>query len=187
MMLEQMMKREEGAGHDSGDPTGTVGQAVAHLDEMQLRVKADPISVTISYVDEVKKELGVSEEEAWALWHMTGTVVWGKMLGLRRVHHHVSHIAQHLVKEESDVALAYVGQLLRALHQVAWDKGAWTDAYFMLWAAPTRDLGHIAQYRDQMWKLRRDQKGWDWNPKGSPKGDKDKDQDKGGKGKGDEG
>jgi hypothetical protein len=175
---------------------------------MQQRVKTDPISVAASYVDEVKKELGVSEEEAWALWHMTDVVAWGKMLGLKRVHYHLSHIAQHLVKEESDVALAYVCQMLRALHQVAFDNGAWTNAHLMLpeqdpvyrreWAAPTQDLGCIAQYQDQMWKLRRNQKGWDWNPKGGhkgedwnpkggAKGDKDKDKDKGGKGKGDGG
>ena len=52
--------------------------------------------------------------------------------GLWRVHYHLSIILMLSMKGKSREAMAYMVQLLRALHQVQIDNGSWATAMHLL-------------------------------------------------------
>ena len=61
---------------------------------------------------------------------------FGKMQVLQRVHFHISHALELGLRDRHAECLAYLCQLLRAMHQVVLDGGGWEDASGFL---PTED------------------------------------------------
>ena len=96
---------------------------------------------------------------------MNRQIAWGKLLGLRRLHFHLSHVLQSILQGKQNEATAYIVQLLRCLHQTCLDGGGWSNSHLLLpvadpifkreFAAPAEDLQHIAAYQTQMSQLRR--------------------------------
>ena len=67
------------------------------------------------------------------------------MKGLYRCHHAASEILQYLSRGENAQAEGHVVQLLKALHQMALDRGAWTHAIHLI---PTADPFGRANFGD---------------------------------------
>ena len=124
---------------------------------------------------------GGQDGDQWQFWHQTERIQFGKMLGLKRVHWHLSHILAVSLGGRHAEAEAYMVQLLRAVHQSVLDSGSWHTAMLLLpgedpcqketFVATERELQIIAGYRDAH---RRIQKGPGGGGKDTEKEDTEK-------------
>ncbi len=53
------------------------------------RVYQEPDAVIQQYIDEVQLRLGVDDGDVWQLWQFIEKLGWGRMMGMRRIHHHL--------------------------------------------------------------------------------------------------
>ena len=202
MLLMQQNKKNE-AEEDQGDAGG---RAFKRIHKLKGKVEKDPIPLITEYLKEVQSVLGVEDGDPWQVYQMTEHVPWGKMLGLKRCHWHLSHALAFSLRGRKHQAEAYMVQLLKSLHQVALDGGSWEVASLLLpardpcqreqWGASERELEAVASYRKAMKEIGRSSWTSPWVPsapgdpaakgggKGKEKG-KDKNKEKDGKAKGD--
>jgi hypothetical protein len=173
MMFQLLMKQKRGES-DEGLDSG--GRAFRRIRQMKARVSKEPNRIVNEYLEEIMEKLGVEDGDAWQLWNWSERVVWGKMLGLKRVHWHVSHILSLSLKDKRREAQAYMVQLLRGLHQVTLDGGSWEVASLLLpnrdpcardhFGATERELEAVVAYQKAMKEIRRPA----WNPTLSEEG-----------------
>ncbi len=88
---------------------------------------------------------------------------WKNMAGMKRLHHHLSHILALSLKGRVIESQAYTCQLLKAMHQMALDNGGWNVASLLLpgedpcsrpgFAASEGEIERIVQYQESIRKL----------------------------------
>ena len=195
MIMQQMTKMERQWNEEGADgDLARGGKAFRKVHQMRKRVDRAPIQVVDLYLEEVRRKLGAEPGDPWQPWHYTERIQWGRMLGLKRVHYHLSKILGRILAGQVDQSAAHVVQLLRAVHQTVLDGGSWETSGLLMpdedpvrrvgWGATERELEAISGYRDALSKLtkgrRNDEEdpptgaGKDKNKKGAGKG-KDKD------------
>ncbi len=85
-LLAQMQQQDGGT-----TGLGTAGKACRKLHTQKNQVYSEPESVIDGYLFDVRRRLGVEEDDTWQLWMMTQQLQFGKTLGMNRLHHRVSH------------------------------------------------------------------------------------------------
>ena len=182
LLMLQMLHRQQKRDDDSVEAGG---KAFRRIHNLKARVENEPGRLVSEYLTEVMEKLGVEDGDVWQLWHWTERISWGKMLGLKRVHWHLSHILSLSLKGKKREAEAYSTQLLRGLRQVVLDGGSWDTASLLLpardpcarevFGATERELEAVVAYQRAMKDIRKP-----WAPAVPPE---DAPDGKGGKGK----
>jgi hypothetical protein len=129
-----------GASSDSEGLLGKRGKSkLAGVQKLRARIRKHPTRIVSRYLRKVKTKLGALEAgKVWRLSDYSTRLLprFGKMRGLWRVHWLLSEVLQAALAEEYEYVKAYLVQILKCLHQVALDSGAWTTANLLL---PTED------------------------------------------------
>ena len=86
-LLMQQNKKNE-AEEDQGD---VGGRAFTRIHKLKGKVEKDPVPLITEYLKEVQNMLGTGEGDPWQVFQITENVPWGRMLGLKRCHWHLSH------------------------------------------------------------------------------------------------
>ena len=141
LMLQLLQNLQEGGdkgelegaagGGVDGSKVGSMARAFAAGRRAKDQVFSNPIGLIEEYKQKQSLELKMSEGGEWT-WDLPakGLVRFGKMRGLRRVWAALSQICHVLDRPGGRIiALAMTIQLLKALRQVAIDKGGWRTAW----------------------------------------------------------
>ena len=108
-------------------------------------MKRHPLRIVAKYRERSLNRLGITQMASGTLsspFHHTLTSekfrpVFGKMTGLWRVHHGLSHVLALLEQAENEQAAATCVQLLKSIHQTVLDQGNWSIASTLLpWEDP---------------------------------------------------
>ena len=160
MMMLHMMSRLQ----RDGPGSSTAGRSVRRMHSIKNQVYTAPEATIQAYLEEVKRKLGVEEHDPWQLWQMTGAIQWGRMQGMRRIHHHLGHVVALSLKGRRREAEAYGCQLLRSIHQSCLDGGGWETASLLLpgedpvsksgFAATEAQLEAICAFQETVKKLK---------------------------------
>ena len=198
MMMKQFERFEKSFGEDGGDFDGSggvrAGRAFRQLHQSRRRVDQAPVGLVEEYLGECRRKLGAEVDDSWAPWQVTATIQWGRMLGLKRIHFHLSKILGRLLAGQLVEGQAHVTQLIKSIHQAVLDGGSWDAASLLLpdedpvrratWGASTQELEAIAGYQDALRRIRRgpsnsdDPENTGEKPKGGGGKGKDKDKNK---------
>ena len=183
LMLQQLAKIGSGEAADPSSATGA-GRALRRLHAQQARVREKPHEVTAEFIEQVMHDLNVDAGDHWSFSDQTMAINWGKMKGLQRIHYHLGFILTHLLRREHQEAEAYVVQLMRCVHQVCLDSGAWTTGQHLLpradplekplFGGTQQELENIAAYTEALRKLRKSHGDTLSEPKGKGKGKDEK-------------
>ena len=103
---------------------------------MHRRAYKHPKVLLRRFREGARDTAGVNKGEAFTWRALTRAIPWGKLKGLQRVHAYVGDVLTELEDGSPSNAGVICVQLLKALHQVAIDGGAWTNATLYL---PTPD------------------------------------------------
>ena len=164
-MLQQMHRMERDQ-EDGGDGSGgRAGAAFRKVHGLRKRVDRQPVAIINEYLEECRERLGAEPTDPWQLWHASNAIAWGRMLGLRRCHYHLSRVLTRMLAGQQVEAQAHAVQLLRAIHQAAADGGAWDTAAMLLpdedpirkpvHGVTERELEIITSYQEALKRLKR--------------------------------
>ena len=98
------------------------------LQKLRGRIEAEPEAVANQYSAGITQRLGVEKGDAFQLWMWTQKIQWGNLVGLHRVHSHLSRVLALLLKGRESKGEAYIVQLLQSLRQVSLDGGVWSTS-----------------------------------------------------------
>ena len=140
--LRRLAKRPRGEGDSSSDDSNeelekrvSSGRGMEKLRKMRRRLDSHPGAVVSRYVEKVQQELRVREYTQWALEDYSEKIRprFHHCLGVWRAHHYISLALNKILLEgKTLVGVAYLVQLLKALHQSAIDGSRWAHAVHLL-------------------------------------------------------
>ncbi len=99
-MAQMMMKQLSRADEEEGGVGG--GKAFKRIHNLKKRVEKQPRAIINNYLAELSEKLGVEPGDTWQIWMWTERIHWGKMLGLKRVHWHLSHVLTLSLRGEKE-------------------------------------------------------------------------------------
>ncbi len=127
------------------------------------RVYSDPEAVVQAYLRDVWAKMGIEPGDPWQLWQLSGTIPFARMTGMKRIHHHLSHILALPLKGKARASQAYSCMLIRPIHQMVVDNGNWDTANCFLpredvcgktaFASTEADLEGVVAYQEALKKL----------------------------------
>ena len=136
----------DSSGSDSSDGTRQKGSPLRAVLRLRKRVKRHPLRIVGKYREKSLARLGIQRLGSSGVLSspfmhtMTSEKLrptFGKMTGLWRVHHGISHILSLLEEQENEQAAATCVQLLKSIHQAVLDGGSWGLAATLLpWEDP---------------------------------------------------
>ena len=124
---------------DSDDDLAKGGSRLRGVVRLRRRCRRRPLSLLKKYTLRVRRCLGAEDpRRAWryADYSMKILPAFGRMRGLWRCHWIMSEALESLVRDNKGLAIAWLVQGCKALHQVGLDGGAWWNAQHML---PSQD------------------------------------------------
>jgi hypothetical protein len=161
MMMEMFMRPER----EKNDLATVSGKAYRRMHILKNRVYSEPEVVIQQYIDEVRLRMGVEDGDVWQLWQYTEKLNWGRMTGMKRIHHHLHHCLALSLKGQRRQSEAYQAQLLRAVWQSALDGADWSTASLLLpgedpisrvaTAATETEMEAIVAYQEAQRKLKK--------------------------------
>jgi hypothetical protein len=153
MMFMNMMRKDK-----EDEDSGATAKAYRKMAKVKQRFEAQPDEVIQDYCNEVMSKLGASPGDAWRLWHYTEKIQFKQMLGLKRIHWHLSRALEYGLAGNQKAHQAYCVQILRGIHQSVLDGGGWENASLILpgedpcsrdrFGATEAELQAIASYKD---------------------------------------
>ncbi len=162
LLLAQLIMKLQDRDGESTELSGA-GRTVRKLRKQQDRMTTEPRRVVNEYLSDFMQQMGPEPGDKWQVYHHNRHIQWGRIRGLQRCHYHVGHAMALLLRGEQVQAEAYLALLLRALHQVCLDGGAWDTAALFMPAADPIDkerfggshaqLEVVAAYREAIKKL----------------------------------
>eukprot|EP00973_Karenia_brevis_P080846 11215445-Karenia_brevis.AAC.1 len=141
-ILAKMNKKKSGDSRGSEDSEHR-GKAKSfdEVHKMRRKLRRHPKKFSKKFRAMVKKELSIrSDPQAWsyAEWAKKQLTLFGKMRGLWKALYAMSEILEMVEAGQVDLAHAALGQTMKAMVQVALDKGSWDNAVLLLpWTDPT--------------------------------------------------
>ena len=129
--------RRDGSSSSGSDDTGKTGSSskLRGVLKLRRRIKKHPGKLVKQYTRRVRERLCAEDDRvAWSfVEHSKGLVGrFGKMRGLWRAHWMFSRALDVSLSNNMVAVQAHLVQACKCLHQVALDKGAWTQAQLLL-------------------------------------------------------
>ena len=147
-MMQAMRKKKDtdDSSEESGSEDDRTGKSKFRaIVRLRHRVRKNPLRIVVRYRRRCLRRLGIQTLPNGSLSSpfshpMVSEKIrpsFGKMTGLWRTHHGISHILELLEARRVEEAAATCVQLLKSIHQAALDSGGWTLASTLLpWEDP---------------------------------------------------
>ena len=169
-MLKAVQKLNQKKGEEDSSDDDNISKnakGFKQLHRLRRRIKLQPNKLIAQFREETKRELNVTDaRQVWSYPDLSRRVLYsfGKMKGLWKVHFYLASMLQLMDGGDHTGAHVYCVQLMKAVRQVAMDKGEWDTAQLLLpdenplsrqeWAASEKELEEIYGYRKAVRELR---------------------------------
>ena len=164
--VKRMNKKRESSDSESSDSSIGRGKGFGDLHGVHRRLKTKPQRTIRGYKQFVTDQLGItSRHQYWTYRDFSRRVQgkFGSLKSLFRIHYYLSEILQTSQDGHGEEAEAMVIQLLKALLQVAVDKGDWQNAELLMPSQPhgrvhfggdEREMQAVFKYQKSLRELR---------------------------------